>query len=408
MMSIAAATYAAMAWTLHRLAVGAILAALGAYLFAFGLPRLTQIGHQQLLPQMFGPPAIWLAWRFLRAPAIGSLAGVLITSYLQILSSIYLGWFLMLGSAIFSAILIVTDRGTVTRVWTFFRQRWPLAIGLIGVWSALLAGLFAVYAEANRGFHRPYSEVLDLIPRPTTWLATAPHGVWFAVLPEAWREMNSELWLFQGVVPIGLLGFGFAVTLGRARTLGPMPIACLVTAGLLALLALRVGDVAPWYAIWKWAPGGQAIRAVARIWTVVVLFALCGCLSAISRTLRGRPIRWFAPLLLILGIVEQMPLRADLPSFDIAQWNAVVANIASQMQPNQTYLVRTMPGRTPYQSQLAAMWAGLKANAPVVNGYSGRYPPGYPDWNRPMTDAELQVWLHGRFAGTVMILDPAK
>ena len=27
------------------------------------------------------------------------------------------------------------------------------------------------------------------------------------------------------------------------------------------------------------------------------------------------------------------------------------------------------------------MWSGLRTNAPVVNGYSGRYPLHYPDWS---------------------------
>ena len=74
-MLIVATTYAAMAWTLGRLNVGVTLTALGAYVFAFGLPRLTQIGHQQLLPQMFAPPAIWLTWRFFQAPTVTALAG---------------------------------------------------------------------------------------------------------------------------------------------------------------------------------------------------------------------------------------------------------------------------------------------------------------------------------------------
>ena len=36
---------------------------------------------------------------------------------------------------------------------------------------------------------------------------------------------------------------------------------------------------------------------------------------------RGRPIGWIAPVLLVLGCIEQMPLRAELPSFDVAPWN---------------------------------------------------------------------------------------
>jgi hypothetical protein len=408
MMVIASVTYAVMAWTLQRLDAGLILAALGAYLFAFGLPRLTQIGHQQLLPQIFGPPAVLFTWQFLRAPALGSLGSALVTSYLQILSSIYLGWFLVLGLAIFCAVQLVIDRETAKRVWAFLRRRWAAASALTGAWSALVIALFAVYAEANRGFHRPYSEVLEQVPRPMTWLATAPHGVWFSVLPEAWRETNSELWLFPGVVPLVLFGVGFAIALSRARIVGPMPIGCLVTAGFLMLLALRVGDLSPWHAVWKWAPGAQAIRAVGRVWTVIALFALCGSLPAIARSIDRKRLVWLGPIVLLFAVIEQMPLGAELPSFDVGAWNAGVTSIASRMQQGQPYLVRSAPGLTPHQSQLAAMWAGMKANAPVVNGYSGRYPLQYPDWNRPMTDAQLHEWLQGRFVGTVAILDPAK
>src|SRR6476660_7423298 len=55
MMLAAALTYISVAAMLGRFGVGPVVAALGAYLFAFGLPRLAQIEHQQLLPHLFAP-----------------------------------------------------------------------------------------------------------------------------------------------------------------------------------------------------------------------------------------------------------------------------------------------------------------------------------------------------------------
>jgi hypothetical protein len=52
------------------------------------------------------------------------------------------------------------------------------------------------------------------------------------------------------------------------------------------------------------------------------------------------------------------------------------------------------------------MWAGLRANVPVVNGYSGRTPPGYPFPDREDIDPALRDWLTGRFRGRVAVLDP--
>ena len=52
------------------------------------------------------------------------------------------------------------------------------------------------------------------------------------------------------------------------------------------------------------------------------------------------------------------------------------------------------------------MWVGLRANVPVVNGYSGRIPPGDYPWISGVTDERLRKWLAGRFRGRLTILDP--
>ena len=101
MMLVTALTYVSFAAVLRRFGVGHLLAALGGFVFAFGLPRVTQIGHQQLLPHLFAPWAVLAAWRFMQRPTIGSFAGLLAASFAQLLASMYLGWFLLLGLAVF-------------------------------------------------------------------------------------------------------------------------------------------------------------------------------------------------------------------------------------------------------------------------------------------------------------------
>jgi hypothetical protein len=403
MMLVVALTYAVMAWTLHRLGVRPTLAALGAYVFAFCLPRLTQIGHQQLLPEMFAPLALLAAGRFLQAPTAGTLTGLLTATYLQILSSIYLGWFLILGLAVYFAVHLVADRDTMNRMLAFLRRRGPVIIGLVAIWGGLLFALLSVYAEANRGFHRQYSEVRELIPRPASWLASAPQSVWYDVLPHRLHEPNSELWIFPGMMPVLI---GSAAIFGLRRT-APSVTACWLSAGVLALVAMRWGDSSLWYWIWKWAPGGGAIRAVSRVWTAILLFGLVGGLAAVSQSLDSRRVGWIGAVLLVLGVAEQLPIRGDLPSFDVAKWTASVESVRGQMKPRQVYLVGLPAGIAPYQGQLIAMWASLKANAPVVNGYSGRYPLDYPDWNHTITPEQLRQWLSGRFSGPVEVIPPA-
>ena len=54
--------------------------------------------------------------------------------------------------------------------------------------------------------------------------------------------------------------------------------------------------------------------------------------------------------------------------------------------------------------ELLGAWAGMRANVPVVNGYSGRWPPGYPAGD-VLTDEQLREWLRGRFRGRLAIVD---
>jgi hypothetical protein len=260
--------------------------------------------------------------------------------------------------------------------------------------------LVAPYREANRSFHRPFAEVLALTPRPAAWLASAPQGVWAGwLLSEAPGE-SAELSLFPGFVPLALVGLAAGAVMWRPALGGRRALvtACLVTAGLLAALASRWGDWSPWHAVYRWVPGGEAIRAVGRVVFTVELFALVGALVALEGLLQRCSLSWraaFGWALLVAGIVEQMPVR-ELPSFELAPWQARVAALRERMTTGTVAYVELPPGRPFWQGQLQAMWAGLEANVPVVNGYSGRYPTGYPDWTRTMTDAELHDWLAGR------------
>src|SRR5207249_12268899 len=73
MLLVTGVTYVSFAAVMRRLGVGHLLAALGGFVFAFGLSRAGQIEHQQLLPHLFAPWAVLAAWRLLERPTLGSL-----------------------------------------------------------------------------------------------------------------------------------------------------------------------------------------------------------------------------------------------------------------------------------------------------------------------------------------------
>src|SRR5439155_8448117 len=132
---------------------------------------------------------------------------------------------------LFAAAVVLRDRHVRRSLADFLRRRWPAVLALVVVWAGLVALLMAPYREANRRFRRPYAEVLALTPRPATWLATAPQGVWYGWLPKHSREAASELWIFPGVVPFAVAACGLAGAQSRRR---------LVTASLLAAVGLAL------------------------------------------------------------------------------------------------------------------------------------------------------------------------
>lgn len=407
LLAIAALTYFAMAWTLQQFGIRPLLAALGAYLFAFGLPRITQIGHQQMWPQLFAPLALLCILRFLQSPSVVLLAGALVMTLAQVLASIYLGWFLVLGIAVLAIVSAIFDRSALERWGAFLRNHWLGVTLLLAISAGVLAAILLPYFEANRGFRRPFSEVREMVPGPRSWLAPPIWSIWFDVLPQTVRESNPELWIFPGFVAYGLAATAMIVLVVFPKSLGDserkLAWACLWTALILVILSQRWGVNSPWYAVWRWCPGGQAIRAVGRIWTITLPLALIASLIAVDRWLDARlGATLIALVLLGFGVAEQLPVR-PLPSFAVAQWNAAVESVRGQMKPGAVHYVELMPKVTDYQGQLIAMWAGLKANVPVVNGYSGRFPNGYPDWKYTMTDEQLRRW----YPGPVKIIRPA-
>jgi hypothetical protein len=396
MLTVSALTYVSMAWTLRRFGVSHLLTALGALAFAFGLPRVNQLCHQQLLPAMFMPPAVYFAWRLLESPSLSVFTALLCLLVLQLLTSIYLGWFLMISIGAFVVVGVLRNQTWRTQCLQFARERWPsiTAMFLLGA-TAATTFLFP-YVQSNRGFRRHYAEVAPMIPSARSWLSPPPSSWWADVLPSVEGPLAHEHHNFPGLALPVLLVAGLALSsFGRpgrncpAAPAGPT----LTTAVVLVIVSLAIADHSFWRYVHSYLPGAKAIRAVARIFTVVYLFAWIAALIPVDRWLRGRGRAGFAiaGVLLLVGAAEQYHPR--LAAFDPAPFHAEVERLAKEMHGASAVYVEPERETHFWTSQLAAMWAGMKARVPVVNGYSGRTPKRYPDMAMIMSDHDVRNWV---------------
>jgi hypothetical protein len=465
-----------MAALLAGLGVRPALTALGAYIFAFGMPRVLQMGHLHILTAFFSPLVLLALYRLLASPGRLRLAALLVVLYLQLMAGIYLGWFLLFGLAILVPVWLLYDLAAARRLAAFARSR-PLYCGLaVLAWLGLTYASFRPFLIAGQEFgYRSWDDVAIFLPSPSLWFTVARGSIYGHLLPVL-DPISKNPWersLFAGFTLIGLSMIA-ALHLLTQRRRAPAPLAppapsappassaasassaapaasaasashdtlpaqtppdagnthgravadprfllaCATSALVLIALSLvwprftlegwhlrrAYPAITLWWSVFKHVPGGAAFRAVARIWTVVYLlaipFAMGGTEGALRRVRNrlehhGRLPRLAGCVLLtglvVFGIAEQhvkgLPAGAKEPFF------ARVQRIQARIPPGcRAIYAPIKPGRTFFVGDLAAMWAGLQANVPVVNGYSSNFPHGYPDPMLPMTPAQLKTW----------------
>ncbi len=399
MVAVSALTYAATAGALRCFGVGHVFAAFGGFVFAFGLPRVVNVCHQQLLPHLFAPVAVCAAWRMVTRPRLRTLAVLVAACILQALSSIYLGWFLLLALALFLPLLLATHANHWADLAAFSSRSWLPAAALLAAGAVPFALLQHVYAEANGGFVREWEECISHMPCATDWLLPPPVAAtshWFGV---ACDSTNLERWCFPGWVVLTLALLGAVLAVGRPSLLGRerarVVLALLATALTLAIFSVTdpVGG-SLWRVVYDNVPGAKAIRAVGRVGLTVLLFGLTGGLLALDALVRapgpGRRLRWaVAGLVLLAGSLEQVVV--ELPGFDAVSFHARAQALSKMLRRGTAAYVVPQPEGQWYTGELLAMWAGLYGNQRVVNGYSGRSPNQFPD--PPMPPDVVFGWL---------------
>jgi hypothetical protein len=450
LMTISAGNFLSLAWVLRQYHVRRFISIPLAFTFAFGAPRLVKIAHPQLLPQLFTPIAILMLWQFLRQPSRRSWAILLGLVYWQMLSSIYLGWFMVLSLIIFTLITGAIERQSITKLWQFLQQRWRFVLSSGLLWSGLMLALLRPYWQIKAVVgDRPYAEVETMLPRWQSWFLPVIRGnLWSALLKHNAKNlpMAHEHFIFWGFAVFGLtLYCGWQLfyrprfqrcerrlddrlddQLDDRKRLAQV---CFLTFSAIVLITLYWPNG---FSLWRWVytavPGATAMRAVTRINFTGITFLLISIglsLNAVWPNRMARSTyRWIAIGVAWLMMIEQGFWSHDYHNSHL--FGQAATEIAQLIRQDCTvayfYPVAppginrpptwpkpiepfTLPWHQPTQAipltpeismvwhQLTAMWAGIEANVPVVNGYSGNTPPNYPYPWIPMTSRQVLNWL---------------
>ncbi|MBE9030892.1 hypothetical protein IQ266_14240 [filamentous cyanobacterium LEGE 11480] len=419
--------FAATVFTLRRFRVRPILACLGGLLMAYAAQDAIRMSHAQLIPQFFTPLALYAIWRFIQQPSKRLLAIILGLTYWQVLSSIYLGWFLLFGIGITLLITPLVVPGTTTKIYRFIRQHWLFSSIAIAIWGGGLAVLLAPYLQAKSVVGaRPYSEIILTLPQLSSWFLTPPfQNIWspifYILAPLLPQERIDEHILFLGMTVYVLAGWtAYVLLTKRATWLNPesrqLVTVTLGSAAILFLLSLSISSdgLSAWWFVYRFVPGASVIRAVTRISSLINIYLLIATLVMLDRRLAAKPMHRglkaaFLAFLLCFATIEQSTgqLSRDIQAHQVAQQelsqllkqncqlayyqfppSAALGQLtATQTENLERFKIfpRNHP-EVPTQldwiaAQFLMMFAAIDVNIPVVNGHSGSTPEGLPHFN---------------------------
>jgi hypothetical protein len=178
-----------------------------------------------------------------------------------------------------------------------------------------------------------------------------------------------------------------------------------------------------WMLVYHGIPGAQAIRATTRIYMIVYPLLLLGGLLALQRLIEWRQVSprgegvLLAALLLLACAENYFPQRDDKGrSFAYAEFYARAHRNGEKLRgADAAFGILDEKRRPFYERSIEMMWAGLYANVPVINGFSGRVPTGYQFEKASPTFEEIRddgkdgilftSWLGRDWQGRLVIVD---
>lgn len=428
MIGITLLCFSSFVFVLRHFKVSHILSATGGFLYAFGMPRMVQLARPQLLPQFYMPFAFLFVWQFIHKPNNRRLILALTFIYLQLLAGIYLGWFLLVSLPILLAVSLYRDQAVRVGLRDYFTKNKKTTIAVFLVWFASIIALLLPYVETSRLLGGGYSmyEVSTMVPRWSSWLLPPPNSLWSPLLEPLSKNllMSYEHRLFMGFTVLALTVLSVYVLFKKHEFLGKersdLVKACLFVS--LVIFVVFLSGIGLWKLVYWFVPGGKAIRSIARISLVLYFFLLVAILVSLDSFLKATISNSKWRLLLsssvcILALSEQILINPI--SYEKGSFLNVEAELQGLMSKgcDLAYVLPAINKDEPYWAgypdEVSAMWAGLRAGVPVVNGYSGGSPPNYPGKEgktneksryRPMTGSELQGWLKDDAKGRLCVI----
>ncbi|RJR26854.1 hypothetical protein C4561_03710 [candidate division WWE3 bacterium] len=380
--SVSVLTYVAMIIWLRHIKVHPSVAAVTSFVYVFGISRVIQLSHPQLLPQFFTPLAFIFLYRFLRRPAIKDMNAFIFLVFMQAAAGYYLGWFLILSLGFLILALPVFMQDDFRKVLKFVAERKKKVAVHLFIWVLIFGVFWAPYIFTSFRYRDlwDWSNIRDNLASPYSYFLVPITNIWYPLLkhlpilikPTLEQYLFNGLFLFSSVVG----GIVYLFRIKDNREFSGLIKSFTIVGLLLLLISLRINGYSLWYFFYHTVPGADGIRYVSRIWVIAYFYlytAFAIMLSHFVRKYQGSILfKIFYFSLIVFFIAEQLVFFKSSVSKDTAlTYVDKVGNIVETYECGVFYL-ETSPEQELYIAEhIHAMWAGMDLNTPTLNGYTG-------------------------------------
>ena len=377
---------------LHPLAIG-----LGAFIFTFSLPVLAQEDHAQLVYRFCIPLALFSLWQWMNHQKAKHLLLVTFWWVWQFYLSIYLGFFLTLLMAVVIIGFPIDKSKSIKSALLFWpkclqktwhnltgKKRIPFILSM-GFFFATIILLFIPYIQVSRSmdFSRTWEALEQLLPTLPSYLIADRSIIWqnvFSSLTTQIQVGRVEHQLFLGFTVLLALLIGLAWNFpSKHKQMANLYIGAAIV---IFLITLNIHGFSLYKLLWYF-PGGNSIRAVSRVvlvlmWPIALFVALemDSLLKLPQKSIHSASIVLFFIFLFLIEVTQfshSTTSKVEVQSLI----SALKAEIRPDLpaDPILYYLYEDNHYRV--IKELDAMIVGQELGVPVLNGYSGYFPPGY-------------------------------
>jgi hypothetical protein len=376
----------------------------GAWIFAFGIFITGQVNHLQVFPRFMAAPVIYATWRYLQDGRNRHLAFLLGGLVYQFYCAVYLGFILFYCQLfLIIAMLLFHGRKKIPAKLSWKPFALVFAAGL-----TLLPLMWPYIRISSVTGMRTFEALQNTLPRPVSYFFTHPAAkTWKGMLSEHSQFAFDDWWshfMFMGAMPwIGiLLSLLMLFRAGKEKN----TLAALLLAWLMALLFItRFGDFSLYRLIHQ-IPGFSSMRSIDRFINIVSLLFILPMVSGFKHWFgQFKQGRWLVYLIPVLTIIDNRIEPWELKRFykndtqaEIRQVREIIRKQYDGRSMAIAFMVSNVDMQLPsyhdklIRDHLSIMLAAQELGIPLVNAYTGHYPPGYMNFFDYRDEKHLREW----------------